>query len=98
MVGFGGVSADFPFHELNALPVIPVKVLCDPKDELGCSALRTDAGHERLIPSMEPWHLDLQHGQYKFSATNLDTGSVHVHGEHTTPQYTVVSIPCGGAT
>lgn len=96
LVGFGAVSADFALHELNGLPVVPVKVLCEPAEVLGCSALRTDAGHERLIPAMEPWHLDLQHGHYEFSATNLDTGTVHAVEEHTTPQYTVVSIPCGG--
>lgn len=95
LVSFGAVSADFPLHELNGLPVVPVKVLCDPVEALGCSALQTDAGHERRQPELDPWHVDLPHGQYEFSATNLDTGIVHSIAEHTTPQYTVVSIPCG---
>jgi hypothetical protein len=94
LVGFGSVSADFPFHELNNDPVVPVKVICEPQERLGFSSLRTK-GHSRDIPSLEPWHLDLPYGEYEFEASDNETGTVYVKQEHATPQYTVVSIKCG---
>jgi hypothetical protein len=96
LVDFGSSSSNFPLHELQAHPVSPVMVICEPDEALGTKRLFTSAGHSRIDVSPDAWHLDMPAGYHDFSAEDVVSGAVSNVGHVTHPPYMVVAIPCGG--
>lgn len=98
-VSFGGgtLSTSVSFHVLPGVPLVPVRVSCDPKEVETYSALHVDqtvhshAGHW-------PESLDIVRSAHNFEAVETTPKGTMVHGqvlqEVIAPPFVDVSIPC----
>jgi Caspase domain len=93
-----GFSSAVEFHELPGAPLVPVKVSCEPQDFEALSCLHVDKT-QHLGAGQSPWNLDLVRGPHDFEAIELAAAGPMLHGqalgEHVSPPYETVFIPCG---
>jgi len=69
----GRMTMGFPFHVLSQPPLVPVEIVCRPPERGPLLELSCDPGAHRYAGS--PWALELPHGQYTVTATELATGA-----------------------
>lgn len=72
----GTMTAGFPIHVLEGLPVVPVNVVCRPAESYQGVELSCNPGAFKAQGLTGPWHLELKHGVYKIVANASASGSV----------------------
>jgi len=70
----GRMTMGFPLHVLDGFPIVPVQVICRPPERVSGLQLACIPGAHQFAGS--PWSLELKHGQYTVTATELATGAL----------------------
>lgn len=97
-VAYGaGLSSSLDLHELQAPPLVPVRVSCDPQDYESFSSLHVDKV-ELCGSNQWPQSFEMALGAHDFEAIDTARHAPMVQGqtaEFVYPPYALVSIPCG---
>ena len=98
-VSFGGgtLSSSVSFQTVAGRPLVPVRVMCDPRDFESVSALHVNSAQHSPAGGW-PEDFDMPRGAHDFQAVETGPQGPTVRGEvmqePIAPPYTVVAIPC----
>ncbi|BCQ30046.1 caspase family protein [Caballeronia novacaledonica] len=98
-VSFGGgtLSSNVSFHMLSGDPLVPVRVLCEPRELEAVSALHVDSAQHSAAGNW-PESFDIERRAHDFEAIETTAEGAKVHGqvlqEVIAPPFVNVYIPC----